>query len=53
MTASTTPKVLVPEKLSPDGLQLLRASLDVHEKKVTHEELLQIIHEYDALSTLR
>nr|KMM65268.1 D-3-phosphoglycerate dehydrogenase [Coccidioides posadasii RMSCC 3488] len=44
------PKVLVPEKLSPDGLALLRASTDVHEKMgLTPEELLTIISDYDAL----
>jgi D-3-phosphoglycerate dehydrogenase / 2-oxoglutarate reductase len=44
------PKVLVPEKLSPDGLALLRAELDVHERKgLTPDELLQIIPEYEAL----
>lgn len=46
----TRPKVLVPEKLSPDGLALLKATLDVHERKgLSADELLQIIHEYDAL----
>ncbi|GFF47733.1 D-3-phosphoglycerate dehydrogenase, chloroplastic [Aspergillus udagawae] len=45
-----TPKVLVPEKLSPDGLALLRASLEVDERKgLDADELLQIIPEYDAL----
>lgn len=44
------PKVLVPEKLSPDGLALLRGSLDVDERKgLTAEELLQIIPQYEAL----
>lgn len=44
------PKVLVPEKLSPDGLSLLRSSLDVHERKgLSADELLDIIPEYDAL----
>ncbi|TPX25919.1 hypothetical protein DIZ76_011376 [Coccidioides immitis] len=44
------PKVLVPEKLSPDGLALLRASTDVHEKMgLAPEELLTIISDYDAL----
>ena len=43
-------KVLIPEKVSPDGLQLLRASLDVHEKQnLSAEEILQIIGDYDAL----
>lgn len=44
------PQVLVPEKLSPDGLSLLRSSLDVHERKgLSAAELLDIIPEYDAL----
>jgi hypothetical protein len=43
-------KVLVPEKLSQDGLALMRSSLDVHERKgLSAEELLEIIPEYDAL----
>lgn len=44
------PKVLVPETLSPDGLALLRSSLDVDERKgLTAEELLAIIPNYEAL----
>ncbi|KAJ5316705.1 hypothetical protein N7508_001213 [Penicillium antarcticum] len=47
---SNYPKVLVPEKLSQDGLALMRSSLDVHERKdLSADELLQIIPEYDAL----
>lgn len=43
-------RVLVPEKLSPDGLALLRDSLDVDERKgLSPDELLAIIPEYDAL----
>lgn len=43
-------KVLVPEKLSPDGLALLRGALEVHERRgLNAEELLRIIPEYDAL----
>ncbi|RHZ44259.1 D-3-phosphoglycerate dehydrogenase [Aspergillus thermomutatus] len=43
-------KVLVPEKLSPDGLALLRASLQVDERMgLGADELLKIIPEYDAL----
>lgn len=46
----TRPKVLVPEKLSPDGLALLRSSLDVDERKgLTMDELLRVIPQYDAL----
>lgn len=48
--ASTRPKVLIPEKVSPDGLRMLQASLDVHEKKgLSPDELHQIIGDYDAL----
>lgn len=44
------PKVLVPEKLSPDGLALLRKSIDVEERKgLSAEDLLEIISDYDAL----
>lgn len=43
-------KALVPEKLSPDGLALLRRSLEVHERSgLNTDELLKIIPEYDAL----
>lgn len=56
LTMSTTngdsnrPKVLCPEKLSPDGLSLLRATLVVDERKgLTPEELIQIIPNYEAL----
>ena len=48
--ASTRPKVLIPEKVSPDGLRMLQASLEVHEKKgLSPDELHQVIGEYDAL----
>src|SRR5947209_18672474 len=44
------PRVLVPEKLSPDGLALLRTTLDVDEKKgLSPDDLQSIIGEYDAL----
>ena len=47
---NTKPKVLIPEKLSPDGLALLRKTLDVDERKgLTAEEILGLIPEYDAL----
>ena len=47
---SSRPKVLVPEKLSPDGLALLRTTLDVDERKgLSAEELIKIIPEYEAL----
>lgn len=50
VNGGSRPKVLIPEKVSPDGLKLLQASLDVHERKgLSAEELEQIIPEYDAL----
>ncbi|KAF7174145.1 hypothetical protein CNMCM6106_008284 [Aspergillus hiratsukae] len=51
MPSKDTPsKVLVPEKLSPDGLALLRASLEVDERPgLNADELLKIIPDYNAL----
>ncbi|KXT11907.1 hypothetical protein AC579_10491 [Pseudocercospora musae] len=47
---ASRPKVLIPEKVSPDGLSLLQTSLEVHEKKgLSPEQLHHIIPEYDAL----
>lgn len=44
------PKVLVPEKVSPDGLRMLQASLDVDEKTgLSADELRDIIGDYEAL----
>ncbi|OJD13861.1 phosphoglycerate dehydrogenase [Emergomyces pasteurianus Ep9510] len=44
------PKVLVPEKISHDGLSLLKATLDVHERRgLNLDELLKIIPDYQAL----
>ena len=44
------PRVLCPEKLSADGLALLRKTLTVEEKQgLSAEELLSIVPEYDAL----
>ena len=44
------PRVLAPEKLSPDGLALLKSTLDVDEKKgLSPADLLSIIGDYDAL----
>ncbi len=44
------PKVLCPEKLSADGLALLRATLDVDERKgLTPQELIEIIPNYEAI----
>lgn len=49
-SSQSRPKVLIPEKVSPDGLALLQASLDVHERKgLTPEQLLEIIPDYEAL----
>ncbi|KAI9673000.1 MAG: hypothetical protein M1817_003164 [Caeruleum heppii] len=44
------PKVLIAEKVSPDGLALLQKTLDVHERKgLSPDELVKIIPEYAAL----
>lgn len=44
------PRVLIPEKVSQDGLTMLKSSLEVHERKgLSPEELEQIIGDYDAL----
>jgi D-3-phosphoglycerate dehydrogenase len=44
------PKVLVPEKLSPDGLALLRGSLQVDERVgLSPEDLISIVPGYDAM----
>ncbi len=44
------PKVLIPEKVSPDGLALLKRTLEVHERKgLSPDELLAAIPEYDAM----
>lgn len=43
-------RVLCPEKISADGLALLRSSLEVDERKgLSAEELLQVIGDYEAL----
>ncbi|KAI4660718.1 uncharacterized protein J4E79_005286 [Alternaria viburni] len=43
-------KILIPEKVSPDGLALLKDQFDVDEKKgLSPEELKEIIGGYDAL----
>jgi D-3-phosphoglycerate dehydrogenase len=48
--ATSRPRVLCPEKLSQDGLALLRKTLDVDEKKgLSSEQLIEIIPDYDAL----
>ncbi|KAI9794639.1 MAG: hypothetical protein M1816_004526 [Peltula sp. TS41687] len=49
-SSEPTPKVLIAEKVSQDGIALLRQNLDVHEKKgLSPEELESIIPDYDAL----
>jgi D-3-phosphoglycerate dehydrogenase len=47
---SNRPKVLIPEKVSPDGLALLSSSFEIHQpKNLSAQDLLSIIPEYDAL----
>ncbi|MCJ1482621.1 hypothetical protein MMC06_002787 [Schaereria dolodes] len=44
------PRVLIPEKVSPDGLTLLRKTLHVEERKgLSPDDILNIIADYDAL----
>lgn len=46
----TKPKVLIPEKVSPDGLALLKDQFEVDEKKgLSPEQLKEIIGDYEAL----
>jgi D-3-phosphoglycerate dehydrogenase len=48
--SANRPKVLIPEKVSPDGLKLLQASLEVHERKgLSPDQLQEVIGDYDAL----
>ena len=48
--SSARPKVLIPEKVSQDGLALLQASVEVHERKgLSPDDLLEIIGDYEAL----
>ncbi|KAF2745244.1 phosphoglycerate dehydrogenase [Sporormia fimetaria CBS 119925] len=47
---SSRPKVLIPEKVSPDGLALLKDQFDVDQKPgLSPEELKNIIGDYEAL----
>lgn len=47
---SPRPKVLIPEKISSDGLSLLKVSLEVHERKgLSEKDLVELIPQYDAL----
>ena len=49
-TYTSRPKILIPEKVSPDGLALLKGSFDVDQKQgLGAEELKDIIGEYEAL----
>ncbi|KAJ8117937.1 hypothetical protein OPT61_g985 [Boeremia exigua] len=46
----TRPKILIPEKVSADGLALLQDQFEVHEKKgLSADELRNIIGSYEAL----
>jgi D-3-phosphoglycerate dehydrogenase len=48
--ALNRPKILIPEKVSPDGLALLSPSFEIHQpKNLSASDLLSIIPEYDAL----
>ncbi|KAF2998606.1 hypothetical protein E8E13_006861 [Curvularia kusanoi] len=50
MAIHTRPKILIPEKVSADGLALLRDQFEVHEKKgLSADELKAIIGDYEAL----
>lgn len=47
---TSKPKILIPEKVSPDGLALLKDQFEVDEKKgLSAEELKSIIGDYEAL----
>jgi D-3-phosphoglycerate dehydrogenase len=49
-TVPIRPKVLVPEKVSPDGLALLQKTLEIDERKgLTPEQLIDLIPDYEAL----
>lgn len=44
------PKVLIPEKVSPDGLALLQENFEVHERRgLSPQQLKDIIPDYEAL----
>jgi D-3-phosphoglycerate dehydrogenase len=50
ITNNSRPKILIPEKVSADGLALLKDKFEVHEKKgLSPDELKSIIGEYEAL----
>ena len=49
-SSNPSPKVLISEKVSQDGIALLRQTLEVHERRgLSPEELESIIPDYDAL----
>ena len=48
--SNARPKVLITEKVSPDGIAQLQHTLEVHERKgLSPEQLAEIIPEYEAL----
>lgn len=48
--SKSKPKVLVPEKVSPDGLEMLQQSLQVDEKTgLKPDQLKEVIGDYEAL----
>ncbi|KAF2624480.1 D-3-phosphoglycerate dehydrogenase [Macroventuria anomochaeta] len=50
LAVRTRPKILIPEKVSADGLALLQDKFEVHEKKgLNPDELSAIIGDYEAL----
>ncbi|KAJ4342842.1 hypothetical protein N0V95_006821 [Ascochyta clinopodiicola] len=50
LAVHTRPKILIPEKVSPDGLALLQDQFEVHEKKgLSPDQLKDIIGDYEAL----
>lgn len=50
LAVHTRPKILIPEKVSADGLTLLQDQFEVHEKKgLSPDELISIIGNYEAL----
>ncbi|KAJ4349490.1 uncharacterized protein N0V89_008106 [Didymosphaeria variabile] len=49
-TYDTRPKILIPEKVSPDGLALLKTQFEVDERKgLSPQQLQEIIGQYEAL----
>ena len=50
LTVNSRPKILIPEKVSADGLTLLQDQFEVHERKgLSPDELRAIIGDYEAL----